>query len=422
MDAVSEKLTNLVVEEDDSDRLIIGLDFGTTYSGVAYVFTTKPDQVYTITEWPGAKGRNPPKAPTLLKYEGKDSFLWGYELDRSTKERIEGIKLLLDPDQPKPIYAPPVNIEAELKKLGKPAIDVATDYISAIYQHALRMIEGKYPKSYLEMLNKEFVLSVPAVWSDKAKETTLRAARNAGIGPIKLIKEPEAAALFTLHFLKNKGLEIGDAFVLCDAGGGTVDLISYEITNLVPLELKELVPCTGGLAGSLMLNLRFEQWVRDVVGEKVFLDLKETDAFRLAMKHFDETIKPGFRSRDDQDQYVHFPLANLKDEPAKGLKNSCITMTGRAVHDIFEPVFSNIDKLVGEQVNKVYIKRMKEKHSKGFDIKAIFLVGGFGSSAFLRESIANAHPDIQVIQPDDAWSAIVKLVCSPHSKSPLTTP
>lgn len=120
----------------------------------------------------------------MLKYEGKDSFLWGYELDRSTKERIEGIKLLLDPDQSKPIYAPPVNIEAELKKLGKPAIDVATDYISAIYQHALRTIEGKYPKSYLEMLNKEFVLSVPAVWSDKAKETTLRVRMRLEILPI----------------------------------------------------------------------------------------------------------------------------------------------------------------------------------------------------------------------------------------------
>jgi hypothetical protein len=30
--------------------------------------------------------------------------------------------------------------------------------------------------------------------------------------------------------------------VICDAGGGTVDLISYEITKLSPkLELKELV-------------------------------------------------------------------------------------------------------------------------------------------------------------------------------------
>ena len=40
--------------------------------------------------------------------------------------------------------------------------------------------------------------------------------------------------------------QVGDAFVLCDAGGGTVDLISYEITSLDPkLELKELVPRKG---------------------------------------------------------------------------------------------------------------------------------------------------------------------------------
>ena len=40
-------------------------------------------------------------------------------------------------------------------------------------------------------------------------------------------------------------LKVGDAFVLSDAGGGTVDLISYEITRLDPLELRELVPGTG---------------------------------------------------------------------------------------------------------------------------------------------------------------------------------
>ena len=40
--------------------------------------------------------------------------------------------------------------------------------------------------------------------------------------------------------------KVGDAFVLCDAGGGTVDLISYEITKLEPrLELKELVTGKG---------------------------------------------------------------------------------------------------------------------------------------------------------------------------------
>ena len=43
-------------------------------------------------------------------------------------------------------------------------------------------------------------------------------------------------------------LKIGDAFVLCDTGGGTVDLISYEITKIEPFELRELVKGTGTLS------------------------------------------------------------------------------------------------------------------------------------------------------------------------------
>ena len=60
-----------------------------------------------------------------------------------------------------------------------------------------------------------------------------------------LIKEPEAAALYTMHSL-DFALDIGDAFVVCDAGGGPVDLISYEIEGIAPqLKLKELVPGSG---------------------------------------------------------------------------------------------------------------------------------------------------------------------------------
>ena len=45
--------------------------------------------------------------------------------------------------------------------------------------------------------------------------------------------------------MADKGLEVGDAFVICDAGGGTVDLISYEIVSLKPFKLKELVKPRG---------------------------------------------------------------------------------------------------------------------------------------------------------------------------------
>ena len=86
---------------------------------------------------------------------------------------MEGVKLLLDPTQETPLYIPETKTAAELKKLGKPAVNVATDYISAIYEHALAKIAAKVPADYLQMCQKKFVVTVPAVWSDKAKSATL---------------------------------------------------------------------------------------------------------------------------------------------------------------------------------------------------------------------------------------------------------
>lgn len=168
---------------ENENKLIIGIDFGTTYSGVAYLFTggEKPEPI-PVTEWPGAKGANRPKVPTLIRYENntknpveKSQYQWGYEIAHSTAtNKIEGIKLLLDPDHPKPLYVPQANTKAELQRLGKPAVDVAADYITTLYKHALSKIEASWPEDFLQMLQKEFVLSVPAVWSDKAKDSTLR--------------------------------------------------------------------------------------------------------------------------------------------------------------------------------------------------------------------------------------------------------
>jgi hypothetical protein len=58
--------------------------------------------------------------------------------------------------------------------LGKPAVEVAADFIGAMYKHAMSKISSKVPAEYLDMCQKQFILSVPAVWSDKAKDTTLK--------------------------------------------------------------------------------------------------------------------------------------------------------------------------------------------------------------------------------------------------------
>lgn len=91
-------------------------------------------------------------------------------------EVVQGIKLLLDPDQAQPIYLPISTAKSDPKRLPKPPMDVAADIIKATYQHAMAEIETQIPAEYLPMCQRQYVLSVPAVWSDKAKDLTLQVA------------------------------------------------------------------------------------------------------------------------------------------------------------------------------------------------------------------------------------------------------
>lgn len=122
----------------------------------------------------GLEGHKQPKVPTIISYDpsNRDSFTWGAQRHKHTK--IEGIKLLLDPDQETPIYLPQTNTAQELRKLNQPVVGVVGDYLASIYSYALGKIKSKVPADYFHMCQKIYVVSVPAVWSDKAKNITLR--------------------------------------------------------------------------------------------------------------------------------------------------------------------------------------------------------------------------------------------------------
>lgn len=67
-----------------SDRkIIVGIDFGTTYSGVAWAETQRPDRRTAITSWPVSKtireGESSEKVPTKLRYVGGKAE-WGFSI------------------------------------------------------------------------------------------------------------------------------------------------------------------------------------------------------------------------------------------------------------------------------------------------------------------------------------------------------
>ncbi|KAL8865909.1 MAG: hypothetical protein Q9198_009115 [Flavoplaca austrocitrina] len=85
------------------------------------------------------------------------------------------------------------------------------------------------------------------------------------------------------------------------------------------------------MAGSLGLNKRFAQAVKNIVGEDQYFHLRKETGFQQAMNQFDKNIKTAFRGDLDEDYYVNFPMANLIDDHAYRLMANCWNMKGGAV-------------------------------------------------------------------------------------------
>lgn len=158
------------------------------------------------------------------------------------------------------------------------------------------------------------------------------------------------------------------------------------------------------MAGSLGLNKRFEETVRNVVGDDQFADLKKGVGWAKALNDFDKNIKTAFTGDVNDVHFVTFPKSDLDDDPAERLFCNCWEMTGNILEDIFAPIVKEVVRLVELQILAARAKQ------PGQQVKGIFLVGGFGSSRYLKKCLDDNFEamGIQVIQPHDAWGAIVK--------------
>ena len=165
-------------------------------------------------------------------------------------------------------------------------------YLSGLLGHTLDEIRGKFPASMVDKSEVHFVLTVPAIWSEKSTKRTVDALKRCRNFPnsakTTVLSEPEAAAIYTLQNCDSHGLNVGDSFLVVDAGGGTVDLITYTINSLAPsLEVTETVPGSGGICGSQMLNDRFLQYLDAKLGKD---EAYESEARLSALARFEVDV------------------------------------------------------------------------------------------------------------------------------------
>jgi hypothetical protein len=73
-------------------------------------------------------------------------------------------------------------------------------------------------------------LTCPAAWGTPRRRILLAAAAQAGLGDVRLVEEPVAAATYFAHML-GQGMPAGSAVVVYDFGGGTFDVSLVERTT-----------------------------------------------------------------------------------------------------------------------------------------------------------------------------------------------
>ncbi|GAA5990623.1 hypothetical protein JCM11641_007059 [Rhodosporidiobolus odoratus] len=422
--------------EDDS-KMSVGIDFGTTFTGIAYGSSRLfSGQIRQILSWPGSY-ETYRKVPTCILYSQEEVdeeeeneegevvkvvrmgeakvVAWGIEAKNATVRKglikCEWFKLLLSPESlrsgvPDP-WLPPLPV-------GKNVVDVIADFLRCVWRYARRMITEECG-SVVDLNAADVLLTVPAAWDAAAcslmRESALRgglvqSSRGGDVDwrdRLQIITEPEAGAihastLATLHHLRPS-----QCFLLCDAGGGTVDSGVYKLMGqLSELEIAEMCVRSGANTGSLFVDLKFEEVVRRILKDHpVHLEPASMATFIHAFAEGDKLAYHG--TVEDDDAVFRFNCFNVQDshDPEVGLEFGELAIPGKVLKtEVFDPVIEQVLDLISTQIAK-----MGTEH-----LSAIIMVGGFSASEYLytrvRQVFGATVPVI--VRPQDCDTATLR--------------
>ncbi|RAL15262.1 Hsp70 family protein [Aspergillus homomorphus CBS 101889] len=412
-------------------KVIVAIDYGTTYTGVSYVSSSGTDlkDVKHICSWPGpSKGSEIVfKTPSRVAYPADNPKLqtlkWGYEIEPGMIA-YAWTKLLLDAGTALTEYDDSTLENASQTGILRlpprsTAVDVVADYLSQIYQFILQTLVKQITEETLKITPIEFWFTVPAIWSDKAKDATRTAAQRAGFAcdprrkedKIFLISEPEAAAITALEKYTTGDLanlvKVDDGVLICDCGGGTVDLTTFLVTQISPkLTFEELCTGIGGKCGSSAIDREFYRLMSRRFGAAFdLLKPKSKGPGSYLMNKF-EIIKRGFGL--SHQAMFELPL-NMKLEKVDPRyydeEERVVFLYDDDLRGMFNPVVDKIVSLVHQQIEEVRRERGKDI------VNRIILVGGFGDSEYLRQTLERSFGQtgqISITVPDYPQAAIVQ--------------
>ncbi|RIA96135.1 hypothetical protein C1645_755808 [Glomus cerebriforme] len=399
---------------DDNIKLVVSLDFGTTYSGFAYANKSK-NEIIINDYWPDQDG--PMKTNTALLYDEKYEEIkeWGLsamakrrnlrrELKNVSTNIVEYFKLCFLDEENKSNLSLNFNYEQAiidyLKKIGE-----------LIKSTVLKKTRPE--NSEIDFLrNVLIIFPIPSKLSHQKKAAIRKCMCKAELiesedsEKLQLITEIEAAAIKCMKIMKEVTGPEGGAiikesdFLVVNCGGGIVEL---TLRRLIGDKLVEKSSNSSKLCGSIYIDKEFLEFISKKVGTNAIENLQEKhyDQLQYMVTEFCKEVKLLFTGdkktyelnlEDICPNIKQYVADSHKDELEKNEWN--VEISYEDVKSMFDPIVEQIIQLIREQLN----------FSKS--CSTIFLVGGLSKSKYLQARIEQEFQQ-HIIVPRQPLTAVV---------------
>ena len=325
------------------DRDILGIDFGTTNTKMAYMLLDEP---MIIENSEGKKF-----TPSVVYFKSENE----YEVGEIAKRNM-----LVHPDRT--VYS----IKREMgtgfkKKIGR--YKFPAEYIGAcIFKRVKDDAEKQTGKKFIDV-----VVSVPANYSDGQRQSIKDAAEIAGLNVLRLINEPTAAAL--AYGIRERDDGDSDRRVLVyDFGGGTFDVSVLSVSSGF-----FDVDASGGehRLGGDDIDARIEEQVIKELEEEFGVDVKNDLALRATIREAAEAAKIALSSTDRTT--INIPFV-APDKPPFSM-----TLTRAELNRMISDIIERTKKPIEQALNDASLEKD--------EIDDILLVGGTTLIPAVREFV-----------------------------------
>ncbi|KAF1569701.1 Heat shock 70 kDa protein 13, partial [Eudyptes schlegeli] len=403
---------------------VIGIDLGTTYCSVG-VFLPGTGQVKVIAD---ENGRN--SIPSIVSFTDRDVYVGydGLELADSNPQntvydakrfigKIFTSEELKSESSRYPFKIFNNNGSAEFSVATNETFRVTPEHIgSQLLLKLKRMAEG-----YLGMPVSKAVISVPAEFDERQRNSTIKAANLAGLEILRVINEPTAAAMAY-------GLHKADVFnvLVVDLGGGTLDV--SLLNKQGGMFLTRAMAGNNKLGGQdfnqrLMLYL-YDQ-LHQMYGslptrkEEIHRLRQAVEAVKLNLTvHEAATLRvsltmPERKLTKESEVQTNTVLKGKPSQKAKDLKN--LGDSSKVENNLVKVVFeTEISRKLFEMLNEDLFEKilvpveqvLKEGHLHKAEVDEIVLVGGSTRIPQIRKVIqdffgkepnTSVDPDLAVV-------------------------